>query len=196
VVNPYKSPEQSLPNETSFVPRLWSVYYRLCASIFTTVVVGYAIFWAWRFLGHDNSLTSIELRMWLLLVFGVVLVCFSWPPLRRKCSNAASVSRYTYGIAGTLILASTLGIFVEKWMAWYSGVTYVSVGYAGSSWFTIVTTGFLPIFICLHGVARRRWMIVPSIVFVSFVVVATLRMHFFLNHTNAVPSSWSMFSGF
>lgn len=201
MVNPYKSPEQSVEGDVVVASRLWPIYHRIFASVFTTVVSGFLIFWAWRFLGHEKPLIAAEIRLWLLLVSGILLIGFSSSRLRRNHLNVASVSRYIFGITGTLVLASMSGIFIEMFMAWYSGVEYEFFAYSqrlfGSFawiyWLSVATLCFLPIVICLHGVARRRWIVVPVLMFVCFVAAANLRFSYILNHANFVPSSWSHF---
>jgi len=194
VVNPYKSPEQS--QEDVVVARLWPVYHQMFASIFTIFAAGFAIFWAWRLLGHEAPLTAVEIRVWLVLVFGTLLVCFASSWLRTNYLNVASVFRYAFGIAGTPSLAS---ISVEMFMAWYSGVEFELFAftnrafgdYAWVYWIDIIATSVVPIVICVHGVTRRRWVIVPALVFVCLVAAADLRFSYILNHANYLPSSWS-----
>ena len=201
MVNPYKSPGQSEKEETVHTSGLWPVYQRISASILTTIVAGYAIFQVWRLVGFETSLTTVEVRLWLLLGSGVLLLCFSSTSLRRKYLNFASVSRYVFGVAGTFILAGVSGIFVEMFMAWYSGVEIVpspglsrSLGnYVQLFWFNIFALSILPVSICLHGVARRRRIVVPALVLVCLVAAANLRLNFFVNHSDQVPSSWIQF---
>ena len=201
MVNPYKSPEQSVQEEVDDIPRLWLVYQRIPASIFTTFAAGYVVFWTWQLIGYEQPLSVAEVRLWLLFIFGVLLVAFSSTSLRAKFLNAASISRYVFGVAGTFILAGVSGIFVEMFMAWYSGVEVESFqitsglygNHAWVFWLNLVMIAVLPIGICLHGVARRRWVVVPVLIFVCLVAAANLRAHYIFDHTDQMPSSWIQF---
>lgn len=189
MTNPFSSPEQIDQRDVANASSLWPVYQRILASVFTTVASGFLIAWIWRLIGHEKSLSAPELRLWLELIFGLLLVCFSADLLRKKFLNAASVCRYVYGIAGTLVLSS---IFVETFMAWYSGVTYVgSRSYVWLEWFNAFVISVFPIAICLHGISRRRRLAVSCLVFTSLVVAVNLRFLFLIVHADRIPSSWA-----
>ena len=201
MVNPYKSPEQIAQEEVNHTSRLWPVYQRIAASIFTTFAAGYVVFWTWQLIGYEQPLSITEVRLWLLLIFGALLVAFSSTSLRTKFLNTASISRYVFGVVGTFILASASGIFVELFMAWYSGVEVESFAYSNRVfgdyawvfWLNLVMIAVLPIGICLHGVTRRRWVVVPVLIFVCLVAAANLRAHYIFDHTDQIPSSWIQF---
>lgn len=190
MTNPFSSPEQIDQSDVASASSLWPVYHRILASVVTVVAAGFLIAWTWRLIGHEKSLTAAELPLWLELIFGLLLVYFSVDFLRKKFLNAASVCRYAYGIVGTLVLSS---IFVETFMAWYSGVTSVGGGYVWLQLFNAFVISVFPIAICLHGISRRRRLVVSCLVFASLVILVDLRSIFLVHHMNRIPTSWTEF---
>ncbi|QEG20215.1 hypothetical protein [Mariniblastus fucicola] len=206
MVNPYQSPKR-LPTSESEQTQSWSVYHRLFASVLLTAAGALLVIGLYRVLGFEKSPSGHEVRLWLLLVFSAVLTFFCLGTSRRKVGrlanfrNTSSVFRYAIGVVGAFNLAVCSAHWLEMFMAWYSGVEYENFvlfrypfgPYAWIYWVNVVALCLLPQTVCLHGIARRKWLVLTMLIGVFLFTAVNLRGINLMVHRNQIPSSWSQF---
>ena len=202
--NPYQSPGV-LPDEEGRGRgdrQPLPFHFRLVVAIFCIFVAGYAAALMWRLIGFRTPLLMYEIRHWLVLIFGIALAFFSSSRLRTTFPDAASIARISFGISGVSQAAVFFGaLAIELFIAWYSGVEVEQIALAyrafGSYvwlwWLNQIAYCSLPVLITVNGVMKRRWFAVPALILLLLLTLVNLRSSYFSNHTDVIPSSWSMF---
>ncbi len=195
--NPYQSPEATT-NEDKPASFKWPFSTKAAIAVLVSIIFAAAIDLPSRL--TNSAWTSFELRMWLVFASSIAMLAFTLPTLKEKFPNLVSVASYCLAIAGLLGLTSCLGLLIELYMAWYSGVEVKRFAlhnsmfgrYAYVYWINHAALCLLPLFICWHGVAKRRWLIIPALVTICLVAAANLRFSYLFNR-DEIPSSWSQF---